>query len=153
MCRKSFSGDPNTGHDASRCAVEATRDFGIADRTEVIALNLFDAPAAGLMKRASELPDAVDHYLETAKGQASSELQEFLRDAGVRSSKQVLKHIDGPVACGILASADDAQADLIVLGTNQRKGLVRFLLGSVTQRVLLDAERDVLVVPVVREQG
>lgn len=139
--------------DASRSAVKAAREFGIIDRTEVIALNLFDAPAAGLMKRASEPADAIDHYLDTAKGQATSEMQEFLRDAGVHSSKQVLKHIDGPVACGILASADDQQADLIVLGTNQRKGLVRFLLGSVTQRVLLDAERDVLVVPVEREEG
>jgi nucleotide-binding universal stress UspA family protein len=38
-------------------------------------------------------------------------------------------------------------ADLIVMGTNRRRGLPRLLLGSVAQEVLVDATRDVLVVP------
>lgn len=38
-------------------------------------------------------------------------------------------------------------ADLVVMGTKQRRGLVGWLLGSVAQRVLELAENDVLVVP------
>ena len=47
---------------------------------------------------------------------------------------------------GILESAVDLGADLIVMGSHGRRGLQRFLLGSVVQRVLSHADVPVLVV-------
>jgi nucleotide-binding universal stress UspA family protein len=46
----------------------------------------------------------------------------------------------------ILETAQGKQADLITLGTYGRKGLKRFLMGSVTSQVILNAPCDVLVV-------
>jgi K+-sensing histidine kinase KdpD len=59
----------------------------------------------------------------------------------------VLRPWQGSPASLILSSADEEHADLIVVGTHQRKGLGRFFLGSVAEQVLLDATQDVLVVP------
>jgi len=46
----------------------------------------------------------------------------------------------------ILGMAAEKKADLIVLGTYGRKGLNRFLMGSVTARVIVDSPVDVLVI-------
>jgi nucleotide-binding universal stress UspA family protein len=61
----------------------------------------------------------------------------------------MLSPLKGLASAAISACASEQEADLIVLGTNQRKGLERFLLGSVAQGVLLDATQDVLIVPVI----
>ena len=133
--------------DVSRSALEAARRLGFLERTQPIALHLFDAPAAGMMKRGMEVPAAVDHYVDREEQRASTELHAFLSAAGMQHVKKLLKPAEGSPAGRILASADEQGVDLIVMGTNQRKGLKRFLLGSIAQEVLVDAKQDVLVVP------
>ena len=54
----------------------------------------------------------------------------------------------GSPARSILEAAQEADSSLIVLGTNQRKGFERALIGSVTADVVRDAQRDVLIIPV-----
>ena len=49
----------------------------------------------------------------------------------------------------ILTVASDTGADLIVLGTHQRRGLERFRLGSVSRAILNDALVSVAVVPMI----
>jgi universal stress protein E len=135
--------------DASLSAVEAVRSFGILDRTELVALHLFDAPATQMMSRAMEPRAAIDDYIQGEERLAREAFGALLEKSGLRTAEQVLKPHRGPAATEILALADERETDLVVVGTNQRKGLVRLLLGSVAQKVLLDAERDVLVVPAV----
>jgi nucleotide-binding universal stress UspA family protein len=53
----------------------------------------------------------------------------------------------GSEAFTILAAAEDAHADLIVVGTRGLGGLKSFLLGSVSHAVLQHADRAVVVVP------
>lgn len=137
--------------DASRSAAEAAQRFGLLERTDVLALHVFDTPAAGMMKRAMETPQAVDHYVESEEQRARTELASFLSRAGLQQAQQLLRSNQGSPAGAILASADQHNVDLIVVGTHQREGLERLLLGSIAQKVLLDAKQDVLVVPVVAE--
>jgi nucleotide-binding universal stress UspA family protein len=47
----------------------------------------------------------------------------------------------------ILVTAEELDADLIVMGTRGRSGLKSFLLGSVSHDVIQHADRPVLVVP------
>jgi nucleotide-binding universal stress UspA family protein len=55
--------------------------------------------------------------------------------------------IDGHVVHeGIVDTAIAIAADLIVMGSHGRSGIEKLLLGSVTQRVLQDANMPVLVV-------
>jgi len=71
---------------------------------------------------------------------------------GVRATTEVLV---GDPADEIVAYADSIDADAIVVGTRGHGGIAGALLGSVSQRVLCDARRPVLVVPrtVRREAG
>ena len=133
--------------DASRTAIDCAQRFGILERTQVAALHLFDAPASGMMKRAMQMPEAIDHYIDSEKAEARNKLDAFLSAANVRNLQRLVEYDHGSAARMILSCAEEQGADLIVMGTNQRKGVRRFLLGSVAQNVLLDAKCDVLVVP------
>lgn len=53
----------------------------------------------------------------------------------------------------IVADAETSGADLVVMGTHGRRGLDRFLLGSVAERVVRTAGVPVLVVPPEREEA
>jgi nucleotide-binding universal stress UspA family protein len=54
---------------------------------------------------------------------------------------------EGDPADEILAHAAGSEVDLIVVGTQGRRGFERWLLGSVTERVARKADRSVLAVP------
>ncbi len=54
---------------------------------------------------------------------------------------------DGDVVEGILATADDTDADLIVMATQGRDGILDVLRGSTSERVLRRAGRPVLTIP------
>jgi len=59
---------------------------------------------------------------------------------------QIVSH-EGSVIPEIVRSAADLRADLIVIGTHGLAGLERWLLGSVTERLLREADCPVLTVP------
>jgi nucleotide-binding universal stress UspA family protein len=54
--------------------------------------------------------------------------------------------IDGPPAAGILATADQVRADLLVLGTGCNRGLDKWLHGSVAEHVLRSSPVPVVTV-------
>jgi nucleotide-binding universal stress UspA family protein len=54
---------------------------------------------------------------------------------------------EGTAATEIVAKAEAARSDLIVLGTHGRSGVERLILGSVTEKVLRKARCPVLTVP------
>jgi nucleotide-binding universal stress UspA family protein len=74
------------------------------------------------------------------------ELQAFAKPVEQRLHCQVVLR-EGPAAAGILHEAEEGGADLIVLGTHGRSGFERWMLGSVTEKVLRKAPCPVLTVP------
>lgn len=58
-----------------------------------------------------------------------------------------LELVDGDAAETIVGIADEQDADIIVLGTQGHSRVERFLIGSVTEKVLRRAHCPVLVVP------
>jgi nucleotide-binding universal stress UspA family protein len=70
-------------------------------------------------------------------------LAEVFADHGVPVS-HVLRR--GDVVEGILKTANDVDADVIIMGTHGRKGLHRFILGSVAEQVIRRAEIPVTTV-------
>lgn len=135
--------------EASRAAAQVVKEMKFLKRTNITAVHLFDAPAAGLLKRAMEGSDAVDHYVgQTALG-ANTQLDKFLSAAGLIGVERLLRPYAGSPAQELLSRANKHRADLVVLGTNQRRGIQRILLGSVAREILPDANCDVLVVPAV----
>lgn len=64
-------------------------------------------------------------------------------DSSLQASPWV---VGGPAAKGILAVADDIEADLIVTGSRGRGKAARAVLGSVSNEIVQSAPCDVLVV-------
>jgi nucleotide-binding universal stress UspA family protein len=81
--------------------------------------------------------------------------EEILQDLRRRLADTVATHghselspqvLIGPTARTIVESAQNVNADLIVMGTHGRGGLSHLLLGSVAERVVRTAECPVLTV-------
>lgn len=75
--------------------------------------------------------------------------------AATRRLKEAGRHafgrmVVGDPAAGLLLTAEEAQADLIVVGTHGRTGLSRAVFGSVARNVMLHASCSVLVVRKIR---
>ena len=137
--------------EASKSAGRAALDMGIFDHTHVVIMHAFDAPGEGMMKRSMEHPATIERYVEEVSGAATKNLQALLVELGLPPAARNVVSMKGTPARTILESARHAEADLIVLGTNQRKGFERVLVGSVTADVIRDAHRDVLIIPVDEE--
>ena len=75
------------------------------------------------------------------------ELLEFVGDTAKATREPALVIRSGPAAATILTVATEIRADLVVLGTHGRTGFEKFMLGSVTEKVVRKARCPVLTVP------
>ena len=133
--------------DASRAAVRHMLEWSIVPPSELLAMHAYDAPAKGMMKLGMSPVEAVDHYVIGEKRRADGLFRAMLRDLGARSTRRMLVPMNGRAGRTILESARDVNAPLVVVGSSQKRGLKRLLLGSVAEDVLGDADLDVLVIP------
>ena len=115
-----------TGRDAVVLCVWQPADVGFAP----INKRHFDADDASEVQRAAE---------ETAAYGAS-----LTEEAGFRSQSMAVKA--APTWKGIVETAEERNASLIVLGSHRRSGLVGHLLGSVAAAVVAHSPSSVLVV-------
>jgi nucleotide-binding universal stress UspA family protein len=78
----------------------------------------------------------------------SDEIQQVLDDVGLGdvSWKLELGAEDEDVAGAVIGLAEAADAEVLVIGARRRSPLGKFLLGSATQTIILDAPMPVLVV-------
>jgi nucleotide-binding universal stress UspA family protein len=114
------------GRDALVLCVWQPADVGFVPTSE----RHFDANQATEVQRAAE---------ETAAHGAA-----LAEQAGFRSRSMAVKA--APTWKGIVETAEEHQASLIVLGSHRRRGLVGHLLGSVAAAVVTHAGSSVLVV-------
>jgi len=133
----------------SRAAGIAALELGVFDHTDVALLHVFDASAEGaLERRAMTDPGAIRDYRAFEQQQAAEKLQALVDEIGLTGATMRLVPLTNTLARTILESAKQALADLVVIGTSQRKGFERLLIGSVTSDIIQDAHRDILIVPV-----
>jgi nucleotide-binding universal stress UspA family protein len=84
--------------------------------------------------------------LERSKAAARAMLQEYASShIPVELSREVIVR-EGLAVNSIIEVAEELEADLIVMGTHGRSGVSRFMLGSVTERVLRETSGPVLSV-------
>jgi nucleotide-binding universal stress UspA family protein len=133
--------------EASRSAAEAVRRLNFVKKSNLTAIHLFDTPAVGLMRRAMEGDDAIDNYVRQEALTANSQFHSFLSAAKLLGVERLLRPYTGSPAEALLSRGRELRADLLVVGTNQRTGVRKIVLGSVAQEILADADCDVLVVP------
>jgi nucleotide-binding universal stress UspA family protein len=75
------------------------------------------------------------------------DLERFSGSASAAGIPVECEIVEGPISPAILAKAEALPADLLVMGTHGRSGFERFVLGSVTERVVRQAPCPVLTVP------
>lgn len=134
--------------ESSKSAGRAALGMGIFEHTDVIVMHAFDTPAEGMLRRSLDTTGAVEDYIAGQRSQAVERLAGLVRELGLPWSDRRVAAINGTPARSILESAQSEDAHLIVLGTNQRKGFERLLIGSVTEDLIRDAHRDVLIIPI-----
>ena len=130
---------PTDGSDANGRAVE--QGVGLARETGAglhVLFVLEDIPYAPEM-----MDDAVEGQLREIGEAAIEEIEERAEAAGVDLVTEMREGVPHET---ILEYAEEADVDAVVMGTHGRSGLDRYLLGSVTERVVRAAEVPVLTV-------
>jgi nucleotide-binding universal stress UspA family protein len=93
-------------------------------------------------------PDPIKKKIEEAKVEAQKWFAEITRNAEQMNVRVKTDVIDSPlsVVAAIVNYADREKADLIVIGTRGRSGVIKMLLGSVASGIVTYASCPVLVV-------
>lgn len=108
----------------------------------VVEPAVFSNPPQMAPGYAPEMALRLEEQLKEAK-ESVERTAEILRKAGFRAEAKV---IQSETRAGILDSAAELGADLIVIGSHGEKGLRRFLIGSVAEFVARHAPCSVLIV-------
>lgn len=139
---------PTDGSAAAERAIDEAIDLADATNARLHALYVVDT------RTLSGLPSAQGSTIEQALEAQGDAAVEGVRDRAEAAGLSVTTTVAvGNPATEILAYADDAPVDAIVMGTHGRTGVDRFLLGSVTERVLRRASAPVLVVRIGDEKA
>ncbi len=133
--------------EASKAAARVALDLGVFDHTDVTVMHAFDALGDGLMLRTVVPPSEVDAYRAGERLNTIAALHALLGELSLPVSTTRVVAMNGSPARTILESAEHETADLIIVGTNQRKGFARLLVGSIAGEVIRDTKRDILIVP------
>jgi nucleotide-binding universal stress UspA family protein len=105
-------------------------------------LHIIDTTPLGMVEGASMLPPSYWQELETGIEQSMEESLKRLDDEGLQGETVI---VHGVPFQAILDTAKDKDADLIVMGTHGRTGLIHALMGSVAEKVVRLAPCPVLV--------
>jgi nucleotide-binding universal stress UspA family protein len=118
----------------------------LARRTGAELVVLYADPFLPPPHFTSEQIDGLVATLEQHRTAAAAELgRHAAKRVGEGVSYRTLVVEDTPAAA-ILHTAEEIDADVIVMGTHGRSGFNRFLLGSVAERVLHETKRPLLTV-------
>jgi nucleotide-binding universal stress UspA family protein len=141
----------DTADAALACAKEVAAQFGASIRL----VHVFDDP----FLKGAFASDVYAPVPDTLREAALQDLQHQLADRFTDSDRTRFGGnadvVIGVTAHAIVDNAREHDADLIVMGTNGRRGLSHTLLGSVAERVVRTADCPVLTVrhPGARQQA
>ncbi|MBZ5661575.1 MAG: universal stress protein [Acidobacteriia bacterium] len=131
---------------SSQAAVQSVMAMALPPGSEVKVLHVVEPPSL-LVGRELARPDlefeAVWKTFRKHAGTLVAKATEALRKSGLNAAPAVE---DGDPKAKILDVAKEWHADLIVIGSHGRKGLNRFLLGSVSEAVARHAHCSVEIV-------
>jgi nucleotide-binding universal stress UspA family protein len=119
----------------SEAAIETVLEQARRHGTEVRVLHVVESPPLLVARELGGYEPVLENALEFQKQQAEAvvaKAAELLRARGVKMTAAVEM---GDAKSKILDVAEEWHADLIVLGSHGRKGLNRFLMGSVSDAV------------------
>jgi nucleotide-binding universal stress UspA family protein len=131
---------PTDGSPASDAAIEHAVDLAEKYGARLHALYVVDGAAYSSLEAGAEV---VVEALESEGKEATQRVVEAAGDDGVDCVTHVTS---GTAYQSIHDYVDEHDVDVVVMGTHGRQGLDRYLLGSVTERVVRTSDVPVLTV-------
>ena len=140
------------GSEFSRAATQALVTQTRPEGAEVLVLQvveprIFSIPPQMAPGYAPEQDEIIKEELRHAQ-ESVNQASQALRSAGFNVKTRI---VEAEARNGILDVAAEWRADLIVLGSHGRKGIQRFLLGSIAESVSRHADCSVEIVRVPRK--
>jgi nucleotide-binding universal stress UspA family protein len=127
----------------------AGTDRAVGEAIELAAETGAELHVLFVVENVPYAPEMTDDGLETQLREIGEKAIESIRERAGAEGLAVRSAIeDGTPHREILGYADRENIDLVVMGTHGRSGLDKYLLGSVTERVVRAADVPVLTVRV-----
>lgn len=133
--------------DTSAEAIRVGLSTGLLEDEAATLLHAFSPMGKTRLISSGASTAVIDGYVENERHRATEELSGFLVTNGFDTRRWSLRVSEGGPVQVITRAVEDKRPDLLVMGTHSRSGLLRALIGSVTEEVLRSVNVDVLVVP------
>ena len=140
---------PTDGSENAERAADHAFRFGSRSGAEIIVLTVIETPRfAGIRStERDQLRNKLEQEGQKSFDRISNKLSGFSTLGKCQKEVRLtFKFKEGAPADTILKSIDEEGIDLVVMGTSGRRGLDRFLLGSVAENTMRSAPCPVLVV-------
>ncbi|SEP06025.1 Nucleotide-binding universal stress protein, UspA family [Halogranum amylolyticum] len=132
---------PTDGSDCATAALTLGADLAALDDATLHLLSVVAVTSLGVDVRADIQIDAFEEGAQEAVDEAGT----VATDAGVDSITKSVE-IDTSIHRAILSYVDEHDIDVVVVGTHGRTGFDRYMLGSVTEKLVRSAPVPVLTV-------
>lgn len=139
--------------DLSEPSVNAIRTgmaLGLSGGARLALVHAFLPLAKGQMFYAGLSRETIDGYVADEGLRATKELIAFLEANGLDGYGQSMRVDEGAPFEVISKVVEQSSPDVLIMGTHGRTGIVKALLGSVTEEVLRSLDVDILAVPPTR---
>jgi nucleotide-binding universal stress UspA family protein len=133
--------------DASVHAVQSARALGFFDNAQVSIAHAFQPLAKSTLVMVGAAQDGIDAHVAQEHLRASQELDAFLKSHGIGDPAWTPRIEEGDPFPTIARLVTEMYPDLLVIGTHNRTGIAKMLLGSVAEEALRALDLDILTVP------
>ena len=128
-------------------AVRVARTAGLTGGAHTTLLHAFFPLGKGKMAMAGLNQASIDEYTISERQKATDELAAFLAENDLCVREWPVRVEEGGAFEVISRVVEETRPDLLVIGTHGRSGLLKVLLGSVSEEVLRSLDVDILAVP------
>ena len=141
---------PLDGSDLSERALQPAFDLATQFQAQVILLRVIamDDTTAAVAGSGPQFLNLRDMREERDRAESEDYLKGILAQCAANEVPVVTRVAFGAAPEMIVQTADQTQAELIVMSTHGRSGLNRFLYGSVAEAVLRGTQLPLLLIPV-----
>jgi universal stress protein E len=136
--------------DTSANALHVAMDTGLMSDAGATLLHAIVAPAKGKMFVGGASQASIDEYVDEEREMAKTELAAFIVKKDLGQQRWSLRVEEGSPMEVIARTVSGSRPDLLVMGTHGRSGLLKVLIGSVTEEALRSLNVDILAVPPAR---
>ncbi len=132
--------------DASANAVRAAKAAGLVHERATV-LHAFSALSKGQLLIADPKQSSIDSYVASERKEIMDELVRFMIAHDLGPERWSIRLEEGAPMEVISRFVSEMHADLLVMGTHGRSGLLKALIASVTEEALRSLNVDILAVP------